>query len=297
MGSTMKARYRSIGSITFDITNIVFMLVVVFVTLYPMYYIAIISISNGREVLAERVNFWPRGINIEAYRLVLRDASIVRALANTVLYTAVGTAINLSFTAMCAFPLSRRDFSGRKVLTIFVTVTMFFGGGLIPLYLVVMRIGLINSMWAVVLVPAINTWYMFIMRTYFQGLPDALQESAIIDGANDIHILIRIIIPLAKPIMATLLLFYAVYHWNSFFNAMIFLNEKKKFPIQIILRNVVVAGRMDATNEIGAGIEYMVIEQTIKYAVIMVSTLPILIVYPFLQKYFVKGVMIGAIKG
>jgi putative aldouronate transport system permease protein len=200
-------------------------------------------------------------------------------------------------TAMCAYPLSRRDFTGRKAITVGVTITMLFSGGLIPLYLVVLKLGLINTVWAIVLVPAINTWYMFIMRTFFQGLPESMHESAIIDGANDVVILIRIVLPLAKPVIATLLLFYAVFHWNSYFNALIFLNEKIKYPMQLIIRSVVVAGRMEFTNEIGAATDYMVIEKTIKYAVIMVATVPILLVYPFLQKYFVKGIMVGAIKG
>ena len=273
------------------------MLLVVVATLYPMYFIAITSISDGKEVLKGDVVLLPKGINLETYKIVLRDSAIVRSLLNSILYTTVGTAINLTFSAMCAYPLSRSDFSGRKFLTIMVTVTMFFQGGLIPLYLVVMNIGLLNTIWAVVLVPAINVWWMFIMRTYFQSQPVAMREAAVMEGANDIGILLRIVLPLAKPMMATMLLFYAVMHWNSFFQAMIFLNEKKKYPIQLLLRSVVIAGRMEQTNEIGAASEYMVIEKTIKYGVIMVSTLPILLVYPFLQKYFVKGVMIGAIKG
>lgn len=288
---------KSIGSTAFDAVNFLFMIAVIGVTLYPLYYIAIISFSDGKEVLKGAVKFFPKGLTLSTYKMVLKDDSILRSLLNSFVYTSFGTFLNLSFSAMCAYPISRRDFSGRKVLTLMVAVTMFFNGGLIPLYLVVMKLGLLNTMWSIVLVPAINVWYMFIMRTNFQQQPDALRESAIIDGANDFHILLRIVLPLAKPMLATLLLFYAVGHWNRYFQAMIFLNEKRKYPIQLILRSVVVAGKMDQTNEIGTATEYMVIEKTIKYAVIMVSTVPILLVYPFLQKYFVKGVMIGAIKG
>ena len=288
---------RSLGSHTFDIINVALLLAVVFITLYPMYYIAIVSFSDGKEVLLGRVRFWPRGINLQSYQMVLRDDTVIRSLFNSILYTSVGTAINLVLSTLCAYPLSRPDFSGRKWLTLYVAITMFFQGGLIPLYLVVLQLGLLDTMWAIVLVPGINAFYMFIMRTYFQGQPTALHEAAIIDGANDIQILARIVVPLAKPIMATMLLFYAVQHWNSFFHALIFLTEKARYPLQLILRSVVVESTFEQMNDIGAATDFMVLEKTIRFSVIMVSTLPILLVYPFLQKYFVKGVMIGALKG
>ena len=288
---------RPLGSHLFDVINIALLLGVIFVTLYPMYYIAIISISDGKEVLLGRVRFWPRGLNLQSYQIVLRDPTIIRSLFNSILYTSTGTLINLVLSTLCAYPLSRRDFSGRKLLTLYVAITMFFQGGLIPLYLVVLQLGLLDTMWAIVLVPAINAFYMFIMRTYFQGQPTALHEAAIIDGANDVQILARIVVPLAKPIMATMLLFYAVQHWNSFFQALIFLTEKRRYPLQLILRSVVVESTFEQMNEIGAATDFMVLEKTIRFSVIMVSTLPILLVYPFLQKYFVKGVMIGALKG
>ena len=288
---------RSLGSHTFDIINVALLLTVVFITLYPMYYIAIVSFSDGKEVLLGRVRFWPRGINLQSYQMVLRDDTVIRSLFNSIMYTSVGTAINLVLSTLCAYPLSRRDFSGRKWLTLYVAITMFFQGGLIPLYLVVLQLGLLDTMWAIVLVPGINAFYMFIMRTYFQGQPTALHEAAIIDGANDIQILARIVVPLAKPIMATMLLFYAVQHWNSFFHALIFLTEKARYPLQLILRSVVVESTFEQMNDIGAATDFMVLEKTIRFSVIMVSTLPILLVYPFLQKYFVKGVMIGALKG
>ena len=293
----MSVKNRSFGSNAFDVVNVFCMLVVIIVTLYPMYYIAIVSLSDGKTVLQGKVTLIPRDINLEAYKFVLKDPTTLRGMFNTIYYTALGTFINIFMTSLCAYPLSRRNFTGRKAITIGVTISMFFGGGLIPLYLVVLRLNMINTVWAIVLVPAINTWYMFIMRTFFQGIPESLHESAIIDGANDVIILGRIVLPLAKPVIATLILFYAVFHWNSYFHALIFLNEKTKYPMQLIIRSVVVAGRMEFTNEIGAASDYMVIEKTIKYAVIMIATLPILMVYPFLQKYFVKGIMIGAIKG
>jgi len=273
------------------------MIFVVLATLYPLYYIAVVSLSDGNAVLRGEVGFFPVGLTLDSYKLVMEGETIPRSLLNSVLYTTVGTLVNLSFTALCAYPLSRPYFSGRKVFTWMVTVTMFFSGGLIPLYLLVMNLGLLNTMWALVLPAAISPWNMFIMRTYFQGIPEEMYEAAIIDGANDLQILGKIVLPLAKPIMATLLLFYAVGHWNSWFNALIFLDEKSKFPIQLIIRSIVVLGQFEQTSEIDATADFMVIEKTLKYATIMVSTLPILAVYPFVQKYFVKGVMIGAIKG
>ena len=290
-------RDKSLGSILFDVFIIVFMSLVVFATLYPFYYIAIVSISDGKMVTRGEITVIPRGITFESYKLVLKDPTIVRSLANSVLYTVVGTLVNLSFTSLCAYPLSRPKFSGKTFFTLMFTLTMFFSGGLIPLYLVVLRLGIMNTIWALVLPTAISTWYMFIMRTYYQGIPESLHESAIMDGANDLVILWRIVLPLAKPIMATLLLFYAVGHWNDFFSALIYLDEKRKWPMTMILRSILIIGRMgEATNET-LETDFTVIEMTIKYATIMVSTLPILLVYPFVQKYFVKGVMIGAIKG
>ena len=296
---------NDLSSRIFTVVNVLVLLVVVFVTLYPMYYVAIISVSDGKEVLLDRVNFWPRGFNLLSYERALWPpehsygiSKTVRSLFNTIYYTTLGTLINLVMSAMCAYPLARRDFSGAKFFSIMIAITMFFQGGLIPLYLVVAKLGLLNTVASLVLVPAINAWYMFIMRTYFQQQPDALHEAAIIDGANDIQILVRIVIPLAKPILATMLLFYAVQHWNSFLHALIFINDgDTKWPLQLLLRAVVVEATFDAFNDIGASTDFMVLEKTIRYAVIMISTLPILLVYPFVQKYFVKGVMIGAIKG
>jgi putative aldouronate transport system permease protein len=216
---------------------------------------------------------------------------------NSVVYTFVGTAINLVMTALCAYPLARPKFSGRGFFTWVVSLTMFFSGGLIPLYLLVMQLGIKNSMWAVVLPVAINVWNMFILRTSFQQIPEEIYEAAVIDGANDLQTMLNVILPLSMPVMATLLMFYAVAHWNDFFNGLIFLDDRNKYPVQLVMRNIVILGRFEQTNELAGGSDFSAIEQTLKYATIMVSTLPILAVYPFVQRYFVKGVMIGAIKG
>lgn len=288
---------KTFGSRLFDKINMLLLILVVIATLYPFYYITIISLSNGNAVLRGEVRLWPVGITLESYRLVFQNPAVPTSLRNSLVYTTLGTLINLIMTTLCAYPLARPRFSGRTVFTWVVTLTMFFSGGLIPLYLLIMQLGLINNMWALLLPGAINVWNMFILRTSFQQIPEELYEAALIDGANDLQTLIRVALPLSKAVLATLLMFYAVAHWNDFFNALIFLNDRAKYPIQLIMRNIVILGRFEQTNELGAASDFAAIEQTLKYATIMVSTLPILAVYPFVQKYFVRGVMIGAIKG
>ena len=289
---------KGFGARLFDKLNIFFLILVVVATLYPFYYVTIVSLSDGKAVLRGEVNLFPIGTNLGTYKLVFRTNSVTYALANSVLYTTVGTLINLVMTALCAYPLSRPRFSGRTFYIWVVTLTMFFSGGLIPLYLLILQLGLRNSIWALVLPVAISPWNMFMMRTYFQGLPEEIFDAAKIDGADELQTMLRVVLPLAKPIFATLLLFYAVAHWNRWLHPLIFLDDKVKFPIQLILRSVVLVGRMEYSGEfVRPSEEMMVIERGLKYATIMVSTIPILVVYPFVQKYFVKGVMIGAIKG
>ncbi len=288
---------KTFGSRVFDALNVLLLILVVLATLYPFYYITVLSLSNGNAVLRGEVRLWPVGFTLDSYRLVFENPAVPQSLKNSLLYTSLGTVINLIMTTLCAYPLARPRFSGRTFFTWVVTATMFFSGGLIPLYLLIMQLGLINNMWALLLPTAINVWNMFILRTSFQQIPEELFEAARMDGANDLQTLIRIALPLAKPVLATLLLFYAVAQWNEFFNALIFLDDRAKYPIQLVMRNIVILGRFEQTNELAGGSDFAVIEQTLKYATIMVSTLPILAVYPFVQKYFVKGVMIGAIKG
>lgn len=296
MKSGIVGQKISIGSKAFDIVNYIILLLVAFITLYPMYYIFIVSISKGEYITRGLISFLPKGVTWEAYKLVFKNHDIWRSYGNTILYTGVGTAINVIVTAFCAFPLSRRDFYGRSFFTVLITLTMFISGGMIPLYLVVNQLHMTNTIWAIVLPPAVSTYNMIIMRTFFDNVPFSLQESAYLDGANDLHIFFRIILPLSTPILATLTLFYAVAHWNSFFPAMIYLNEKSKYPVQIILRDIVVAGEFsdqggDITNSMN------ILAVNFKYAAIIIAVVPILVVYPFLQKYFTKGVMVGAVKG
>lgn len=289
----------STGYKIFNVINYMLLLMLVFITVYPMYYIFIVSISSGTYVSRGDVHLLPKGINFSAYKTVFQNSDIWRSYLNTIIYTTVGTAINIVLSSMCAYPLSRKDFYGKSVFTFIVAFTMFMSGGMIPLYLVVLKLGLIDTIWAIVLPPAINTFNMIIMRTFFQGIPVSLQESAFLDGANDLQILWKIILPLSKPIMATMVLFYAVQHWNSFFSALIYLNSKSKYPVQILLRNIVIAGEFaDQQTSIGnVESNFAVVATNYKYAVIIISVVPILMVYPFLQKHFAKGVMVGALKG
>lgn len=284
------------GNKLFDFTNYALLILIGFITLYPLWYILVVSLSSAQYINLGTVSFWPRGFNVEAYKIVFANEKIWRSYGNTLLYTGVGTMINVVMTAMCAYPLSRKDFFGRRPLTIFVTLTMFVSGGMIPLYLVVMNLNLLNSMWAIVLPPAISTYNMIVMRTSFESIPISLTESAYLDGANDIQILKSIIIPLSKPILATMTLFYAVAHWNSFFPAMLYLNEQSKYPVQVLMRDIVIAGDMTSdSGDVASSIN--ILATNYKYAVIVISVVPILVVYPLLQKHFTKGVMLGAVKG
>lgn len=288
---------KSRGSLVFDVCNIVLMLLLVFFTLYPVYYLIVVSLSDGVAVSKGTVYWWPSGANLGAYKLLLGDSSIIRAYGNTLLYTSMGTLVNMILTVLCAYPLAKKDFYGRRVFSIMIVITMFFSGGLIPNYLLVYNLGMVNTMWAVILPSAISAWNMFIVRTSFQGIPGEMFEAARIDGANEWRILWRIALPVSVPMLATISMFYAVGHWNSYFPALIYLNEKAKFPLQILLRNLVIEGDMAGQAQDMAGQIATVSTTNIKYAVVIIAILPILMIYPFIQKYFVKGAMIGSLKG
>lgn len=282
----------------FSCFNYLFLFLMIIVTLYPMYQTFIISISNGLDVMKGSVTLLPVNVTLATYKTIIKG-ELFMYMRNSIFYTVLGTAINLVMSCLCAYPLSRKTFSGRKFFTAMVTVTLFFSGGMIPLYLAVKQFDMMNKIWALVIPGAINTYNMIIIRTAFQSIPDSLVESAQLDGANDITILYRIVVPLCKATLSTMLLFYAVGHWNSYFDAMLYINRKELQPLQILLRNLLVAG---ISNEevMAASAErasFAVSDRTMRAATIIVSTLPILIVYPFVQRYFVKGVMIGSLKG
>jgi len=277
----------------FDVINVALMAVIVFVTAFPIYYMFVVSISSGTAVMRGDVMFWPKGINFDAYRLVLQDSAILHAYGNTIKYTLIGVTVNLIFTTLCAYPLSRRQLYGRSMLTVLIIFTMFFDGGLIPRYMVVHSLGLVNTIWALFLPTAINVFYMILMRTFFSNIPEEIHESATMDGAGEWRKLVRIVLPLSMPVMATMIIFYSVHHWNSFFPALIYLNDKSLQPLQIILRNIVIDGDMaEQSAEM-----VTIVAQNFKYAFVIVAITPILAVYPFLQRCFVQGAMLGAVKG
>jgi len=284
------------GARIFDIFNIILLICLGIITLYPFYYVAIVSLSSAGPVSRGEIKLFPVGLTLKSYEFILKDPNIVRSFLNTIRYTSVGTLINLLMSVLCAYPLSIKTFSGRKVFTKIIVFTMFFTGGLIPTYLVVKSLNMIDTIWAIVLPGAISTWNMFIMRTYFMNIPDSLRESCYIDGANDINILINIILPLSLPVLGVMMLFYASAHWNSFFPALIYLNNKNKFPFQLILRNMLISQQL---SEMYSDIQEdaMIMPLTLQYSAIIVSVVPILLIYPFIQRYFTKGIMIGSLKG
>lgn len=281
----------------FDMLNNGVMLLIIIIMVFPIYYCVAVSISDGSAVMQGRVMFYPIGFSLKSYQAVLQNPQIIQSYANTLQYTVVGTCINLIMSTLCAYPLSRPQLKGRRVINSLILFTMLFSGGMIPTYLQVKALGLYNSMWAIVLPSAINTWNMFIMRTFFSSLPEEMHESAHIDGASTYQVLFYIVLPLSKSIMATMLMFYAVGHWNSYLSSLLYLSEYRKFPLQMIMRSMLIESHNTASlTSVGSG-DMVVTDSTIKYSLIIVSILPILCVYPILQRYFVKGVMVGSVKG
>jgi len=289
---------KSAGDHIFDTLNTIFMISLMLISLYPFIYVIFASISQPMEFLAYQGIMWkPLGFTLEAYKLVLQNPDIASGYMNTIFIVGVGTVLNVIFTALFAYVLSRKGLYWRNTMMFLVVFTMFFSGGLIPGYLLVKGIGLYGSRWAIIIPSLIGTWNLIIMRTSFMSIPDSMEESAKIDGAGEITILFKIILPLSLPMMAVMVLFYGVGHWNSWFGAMLYLKDKSKFPLQLILRQILIQSQTDSMTTETMSAERMAISNIVKYATVMVATLPILMLYPFLQKYFVKGVMIGAIKG
>jgi putative aldouronate transport system permease protein len=289
---------ESIGRKIFNIFNVTIMVALIIVTLYPMLYVVFASLSDASSLIAhEGFLLKPLGVNISAYKMLFKNPMILKGYGNTIFVVGAGVCINLTLTSLAAYVLSRKNVFFNPIFTKFIVFTMFFSGGLIPLYFTVRNVGLYNSLWALILPSAISTYNLIIMRTSFKAIPDSMEESATIDGANHMVILFKIIIPLSLPVIAVMILYYGVAHWNSWFNAMVFLKDRELYPLQLVLREIIVQN--DTTSmTMGADVgDQHAISETVRYAVIVVATLPILMLYPFLQKYFVKGVMIGALKG
>ena len=286
----------------FSVFNILLMILICLMIIFPLYYMLIVSISDGAAIMSGQVNFLPVGFSLRAYRAAFKDANFIKSYWNTVVITACGTTVNLLMTTLFAYPLSRSDLMGRKLLMKIAVFTMFFTGGMIPSYMLVNSLGMNNTYWALILPGAINVYNATIMRTFFEGIPMDMTEAAYVDGANDVRILWQVILPLSKPILFTLLLFYAVGHWNGFFSALLYLSDKSTYPIQMFVRSVVFSGdtlamsmaSYTSSTEMGAE---MLSEEGAKYAIILLSMVPILVVFPFVSRYFKSGVMIGAVKG
>ena len=283
--------------------SIYFLLGTIFVIeLYPLIFVLSSSFSSTQAVVSGWVWLFPVEFSVKGYNAVFENQQVWNGYYNSLVITLFGTLLCVGFTMMMAFPLSRRDFSARKTITVLITIIMFFGGGLIPNYLLIKNLGLFNTRWAVILPPAIQVWYIIMTRTYIQTtIPEELAEASHLDGCDDMNYFIRVILPLSKPIMAVITLYIAVSLWNSYFNAMLYLRDQALYPLQIVLRNILILNQFDtelfnrlSDKEI---IERQQLIYLLKYSLIVVASVPVMLIYPFVQKYFVKGIMIGSIKG
>jgi putative aldouronate transport system permease protein len=296
--SFMPVKHQSLGEKTFDVANIIMLTLLSLASLYPFLYVVFASFSDHNQLATHTgLIFKPLGFSYQAYVEVFKNPMITIGYKNTMIYVILGTSVNLLLTSLGAYVISRKQFLWRNSITYFILFTMFFHGGLIPTYLLVKNLGLINTVWAMVLPVAINTWNLLIMRTAFTSLPDSLEESAKIDGANDITILFKIILPLSMPVLAVMTLYYGVAHWNSWFNALIYMRARELFPLQLVLREILIVNSTESMTLNADFTDKESVGETIKYATIVVATLPILMAYPFMQRFFVKGVMIGSVKG
>lgn len=268
------------------------------ITLYPFLYILSVSISDAKAVYAGDVYLWPKGFSLSGYQQVLKEDGLWRAYGNTIFYTAAGTVCNIAATCVAAYPLSRRNMIGRKFFNFAIVFTMYFSGGLIPSYLLITSLGFYNSRWVMIIPGLLSTYNVMVCRSAFAAIPEEIMESAQIDGANDWQVFKSIAIRLITPTIAVLVLYYAIAHWNNFFTALLYISDQKLMPLQVLLRRVLIQASDELMGGSSAGMEDQAAASLqIRYVTIIVTTLPILAIYPFLQKYFVKGVMLGAVKG
>ncbi|MDF2644420.1 MAG: sugar transporter permease [Paenibacillus sp.] len=275
------------------------MLLVSIVTLYPFWHVLMYSLSDPKLAMGGGLFLWMKGFSLTSYELLLKSKGIYYAYGNSIFRLVIGTAINIVLTAMLAYPLSIRRFVGRNTITLMIFFTMLFSGGMIPTYLIVKELGLIDSIWSLIIPSALSAWNLIILKNYFQSLPAELEESANIDGASPMRILFSVILPVSGPVIAAIALFYGVAHWNSYFDAILYINSDAKQVLQVFLRTMLQSSslqQVQGTDNFAASIG-LVTEESVKMATVVVSVIPMLIVYPFLQKYYVKGVMVGSIKG
>lgn len=293
---------ESIGDRVFSIINYVLLSLILVIVLYPLIYILSASFSDARAVTSGRVWLWPIDPTTAGYEAIFKNKFLLSGFGNSLFYTFFGTLINVVVTILAAYPLSRPNLPGRTIITFLFFFTTIFSGGLIPTYLIVKELGILNTRWAMLLPGALSVWNLLIMRTYFQTtIPKDLYDAAQIDGCDDFNYLWRVLLPLSGPIIAVVALFYAIGHWNSFFTAMIYLNNKALWPLQLVLREILVQNQIDQNMLAGLDPQQLALRQQLrellKYSLIVVATAPLLMVYPFVQKHFVRGIMLGSVKG
>ena len=284
----------------FIIGNYIILAFVLVIVLYPIIYVVSASFSSPQAVIGGEVWLFPVEPTLMGYEAVFKNNQILVGFKNSFIYMICGTFINLIMTMLCAYPLSRKELVGRNVITGIFVFTMYFSGGLVPTYMLIQKLGLLNTRWAMIIPAAMSVWNMIIARTYLQNtIPDTLYEAAEIDGCSPIGFFCKVVMPLSKPILAVLVLYYGVAHWNTYFSAMIYLNNQDLFPLHLILRKILIINNIDPTmmQDVEAMLQKQGLVDLLKYSVIVVASVPVLCIYPFVQKYFVKGVMIGALKG
>lgn len=292
-------KYSS-GDKIFTIILHIFLLLALLIVLLPLMYVVSASFSDPQAVIRNEVWLFPVRPTLRGYEAVFRNKNILTGFYNSFIYLIVGTTVNIVMTVLCAYPLSRKEFTARNKIAMIFVFTMYFSGGLIPSYMLVKYLGLINTRWAIIIPSAMSTYNMIICRTYFvNSIPDELYEAAQLDGCTPFKYLMKVVIPLSKPIIAVLTLYYGIAKWNSYFDAMIYLSNKQYFPLQIILRDILILNDIDYTmiTDARAIAAQRGLTDLLKYSTIVVASLPVLIMYPFAQKYFVEGIMIGAVKG
>lgn len=287
---------KGFGSRAFDIINIIILTLFLATILYPLVYVLAVSLSDKIYVLKNEVLLIPKGVNFDAYEKIFEQSLFAKSYLNTIIYAALSTAACILITILTAYPLSKKKLKGGSFLMMAIAFTMLFSGGLIPYYLLIKNMHMIDTVWVMFIPGAFSSYYIIITRTFFQGLPAGLEEAASIDGCSDLTILTKIVVPLSKPIVATISLFTIVGVWNNYFGPLIFLNTQEKFPLQLVLRSILITSEFGQVGKVEVGRE-AVVSISLKYASIIVAILPMLLFYPFVQKYFVKGMMVGSLKG
>ena len=287
------------GDKVFDIVNTLLLVFIFLIILYPLYYVVIASFSDPDLVLTGKIFLLPKGFQLDSYKKVFSNSEVMNGYMHTIMYAAVGTCINLAVTLTAGYALSRPDLRGRKGFTLFFVFTMFFGGGTVPTYMLVRNLHLINTFWAMVIPNAMSVWNLILCRNFFEStIPKALLEVSQIDGCRNDYFFFRIVLPLSKALIAVMVLFYAVGHWNSYMQPLLYLSDRSRYPLQLVLKNILISSQPDASLA-GMTERAEMYKQTemLKYALVVVSSVPMIVLYPFVQKYFVQGVMVGSVKG